>query len=80
MPGPTPGDTETPRSDPEGKCCSSTNVRRARGEPEQNLSGVIPTPSADETLTLPEIPAVPSGFDSVEFNFNSDPGASSISG
>ena len=30
------------------------------GEPEQDFSGEIPIPSADETLTPPEIPAVPS--------------------
>ena len=35
--------------------------KRARGEPEQDLSGEIPIPSADEMLTTPEIPAAPSG-------------------
>ena len=33
-------------------------VKRVGGELEQDLSGDIPIPSADET---PEIPAVPSG-------------------
>ena len=36
-------------------------AKRAREEPAQDLSGEIPIPSADETLTNPEIPAVPSG-------------------
>ena len=36
------------------------DIKRACGELEQDLSGEIPIPSADETLTLPEIPAVPS--------------------
>ena len=46
------GETEIPRSDSEGE---------DRGEPEQDLSGEISIPSADETLAHPEIPAVPSG-------------------
>ena len=36
-------------------------AKRARQEPAQDLSGEIPIPSADETLTIPEILAVPSG-------------------
>ena len=40
---------------------SSRDVKRARGEPEQDLSVEIPIPSADETLTTPGIPAAPSG-------------------
>ena len=40
---------------------SVRDAKRARGEPEQDLSGEIPIPSAIETLTPPEIPAVPSG-------------------
>ena len=36
---------------------SARDTKRARGEPEQDLSGEIPIPSADETL----IPAAPSG-------------------
>ena len=40
---------------------SARDVMRARGEPEQDLSGEIPIPSADETLTPPEILSVPSG-------------------
>ena len=39
---------------------SALDTKRALGEPEQHLSGEIPIPSADETLTPPEIPAVPS--------------------
>ena len=31
------------------------DVKRARGELEQGMSGEIPIPSADETLTTPEI-------------------------
>ena len=38
---------------------SVREAKRAREEPTQDLSGGIP--SADETLTNPEIPAVPSG-------------------
>ena len=37
------------------------DAKRARGEPEQDFSGEILIPIADETLTHPEIPAVPSG-------------------
>ena len=36
-------------------------VQVAREEPAQDLSGEIPLSSADETLTIPEIPLVPSG-------------------
>ena len=51
MSGPPAGDTEIPRSDPEGEDHSrARDVTRARGEPEQDLSGEIPIPSADETL------------------------------
>ena len=38
---------------------SARDVKRARGEPEQDLSGEIPIPSAD--VTPPEILSVPSG-------------------
>ena len=52
---------DIPRSDPEGEDHSSArDAKRARGEPGQDLSGESPFPSADETLTHPEIPAVPS--------------------
>ena len=62
VPGPPTGETEIPRSDPEGEDHSSAqDVKRARGEPEQDLSVEIRSPSADETLIPPEIPAVPSG-------------------
>ena len=40
---------------------SVREAKRAREEPAQDLSGEIPIPSADETLTNPEIPLVPSG-------------------
>ena len=40
---------------------SVREAKRAREEPAQDLSGEIPIPSADETLTNLEIPAVPSG-------------------
>ena len=36
-------------------------AKRAREEPAQDLLGEMPIPSADETLTIPEIPPVPSG-------------------
>ena len=62
VPGPTTGDTDILCGDPECEDHSSVrDVKRARGEPEQDLSGEIPVPIADETLTPPEIPAVPSG-------------------
>ena len=47
------------------------DAKRARGVPEQVLSGEIPIPSADETLTTSEIPAAPFG-ESVKFDVNSD--------
>ena len=47
----------------------------------QNLSGEIPIPSADETLTPPEIPAVPSSSTpSSSTQIPISPGASSSSG
>ena len=56
VPGPPSGETDIPRSDPEGEDHSSArDATRARWEPEQDLSGEIPSPSADETLTPPEI-------------------------
>ena len=59
---PTSGHTEILRCDPEGEDQPSVrHVKRARGEPEQDLSGEIPIPSADETVTPPEILVVPSG-------------------
>ena len=62
VPGPPTGETEIPRSDPEGEDHSSArDVKRARGEPEQDLSGEKRGPNADETLTPPEVPAMPSG-------------------
>ena len=39
---------------------SVPEAKRAREEPTQDLSGEIPIPSADETLTTPEIPSVTS--------------------
>ena len=56
------GETEIPRSDQEGEDHSSArNVKRARGESEQNFSVELPILSADETLKPSEILAVPSG-------------------
>ena len=61
VPGPRTGQKEIPRSDPEGEDHpSARDARRARGEPEQDLLGEVRIPNADETLTHPEIPAVPS--------------------
>ena len=61
-----------------------SSVREARGvgeEPAQDLSGEISIPSADETLTNPEIPAVPSGgIPSSSIPSQISPGASSSSG
>ena len=57
------------------------DTKRARWEPEQDLSGEIPVPSAEETLTTAEIPAAPSGV--IPSSSNStpiSPGASSSSG
>ena len=45
-------------------------AKRAREEPAQDLTGEIPIPSADETLTNAEILAVPSGGDSVQLDSN----------
>ena len=56
-------------------------AKRAREEPAQDLTGEIPIPSADETLTNAEILAVPSGVipsSSIPIQFS--PGASSRSG
>ena len=51
-----------PTEEKEGEDHSSArDAKRARGEPEQDLSREIPIPSADETLITPGIPAVPSG-------------------
>ena len=56
-------ETEIPHSDTEGEDHSSARDAKRAGswEPEHDLSGEIAIPSADETLTPPEIPAVPSG-------------------
>ena len=82
VPGPPTGDTEIPRSDPEGEDHSSAlEAKRARGEPEQDLSGEKPIPNPVETLKLPEIPAVPSGSTpSSSTSIPISPGASSSSG
>ena len=56
-------------------------AKKAREEPAQDLSCEIPIPSADETLTIPEIPAVPSGaIPSNSITVQISPGASSSSG
>ena len=49
---PPTGETEIPRETEDHS--SAREAKRARGEPEQDLSGEIPIPSADETLTPPE--------------------------
>ena len=79
VPGPPTGDTEIQRSDPEGDY--ARDAQRARGETEQDLSGGIPIPSADETLKPPEIPPVPSGSTpSSSTSIPISPAASSSSG
>ena len=82
VPGPPTGETEIPHSDPEGEDHSSArDVKRARGEPEQDLSGEMLVPGADETLTPAEIPAVPFGaIPSSSTSIPISPGASSSSG
>ena len=59
-----------------------SSVREAkRAQPAQDLSDEIPIPSADETLTNPEIPAVPSGvIPSSSIPIRISPGASSSCG
>ena len=71
-----------PTEEKEGEDHSSTrDVKRARGEPEHDLSGEIPIPSADETLTTLEILAVPSGVTPPSSpSIPISPGASSSSG
>ena len=60
---------------------SVREAKRAREEPAQDLSGEISIPSADETLTNPEILAVPSGvIQSSSIPAQISPGASSRSG
>ena len=73
---------EPPSEDKKGEDHSSArDVKRARGEPEQDLSGEIPVPSANETLTPPEIPVAPSGSTSSRsISVPIFPGASSSSG
>ena len=73
---------EPPTEDKEGEDHSSArDVKRARGEPEQDLSGEILVPSADEPLTPPEIPVAPSGSTSSRsISIPISPGASSSSG
>ena len=52
---------EPPTEEKEGEDQpSARDTKRARGEPEQDISSEIHIPSTDETLTPPEIPAVPS--------------------
>ena len=82
VPGPPTGETEIPRSDPEGEDHSSArDAKQARGEPEQDLSSEIRIPSADETLTPPEILAMPSGStSSSSTSIPISPAASSSSG
>ena len=57
------------------------DAKRAFGEPEKDLSGEIPFPSADETLTTPEILVLPSGATATSStSIPISPGASSNSG
>ena len=57
------------------------DAKRARGEPEQDLSVEIPIPGADDTLTTPEIPVLPSdAIPSSLAPIPISPGASSSSG
>ena len=51
---------------------SVREAKRARVEPAQDLSGEIPIPSADEMLTIPEIPPVPSSVIPSKLNASSD--------
>ena len=73
---------EPPTEEKEGEDQpSARDTKRARGEPVQDLSGEIPVPSADETLTLPDIRAVPSSSTpSGSTPIPISPGASSSSG
>ena len=73
---------EPPLEKREGEDRSSVrDTKRARGEPEQDLSGEIPIPSADETLTLSETPVVPSSLNPPSSTpIPTSPGASSSSG
>ena len=60
---------------------SVREAKRAREEPAQDLSGEIPIPSADKTLTNPVILAVPSSvIPSSSIPIQISPGASSSSG
>ena len=51
---------------------SARDSKRACGEPEQDLSGEIPIPCADGTLTTPRDSCCAIWCDSVKFEFNSD--------
>ena len=63
MPGP-------PTEEKEGE--GARDAKRARGVPEQDLSCEIPIPSADDTLTTPEIPVLTSDAIPSSSDFNSD--------
>ena len=70
----------TARTDVEYRS-SVREAKRAREEPAQDLSGEIPIPSADETLTNPEILPVPSAvIPSNSIPGQASQGASSSSG
>ena len=72
MPGP-------PTEEQEGE--GARDAKRARGEPEQDLSAELPIPSADGTLTTPEIPVLPSdAIPSSSTSIPNSPGVSSGSG
>ena len=65
---------EIPRSDPEGlESFKVFGIPNGLVESQnQDLSGEIPVPSADETLTHQETPCCAIRFDSSKFDFNSD--------
>ena len=73
VPGPPTGDTEIPRSDPEGEDHSSArDVKGTRGEPEHDLSGEITYSKCRRDAVTSRDPCCAIRFDSVKFDFNSD--------
>ena len=67
-----------PTEEKEGE--GAGDAKRASGEPEQ-VSGEIPIPSADDTLTTPKIPVLPSvAIPSISTSIPISPGISSSSG
>ena len=71
--------TGPPTEEKEGE--GARDAKRARGEPEQDLSGEIPIPSANDMLTPPEIFVLPSSSTpSSSTSTPISPGVSSSSG